>query len=121
MCWRPSPLWKLLEPARLAHRVVVAPARIDMHDLNHVLSSRVGSVVVNEVVACDRTHVACHAQPLGSLRQPGVIVPLQVPDMDMGVDDWLGMHQGLSGFLLTGGVAQVLCCRHTEYCMQSVR
>jgi hypothetical protein len=58
-----------------------------MHAADQVLAGRVGAQVVRQVVPQQRRRIAEHHLPLAGLRQPGMLVHAEVPEMLVSVDD----------------------------------
>src|SRR5262245_1436480 len=76
-----------IDPAGLADRIGAIPFRFDMHGLYDAVSRRVAAIIGRQVVALDRRIIAVAERDGNRIAKPGVIIPAEIPEMLMRVDD----------------------------------
>jgi hypothetical protein len=84
----PARLGQALQPVRLGQLVLGRQAALDVDGLDDVPPGRVGQVVVQPVGAIgDRRHVAGRVVRQRAILEPAIVVPVQVPQVHVRVDD----------------------------------
>src|SRR6266581_4419518 len=75
------------DPARLAQSIGAVPFGLDMHGLDDAVARTVAAIIGRQIIAPDRRIIAVAERNGDRIAEPGVIIPAEVPEMLVGVDD----------------------------------
>jgi len=77
----------LLDPVRLAHRIGAIPFGLDVDGLDNAVPRHVAAIIGRQVVAPDRRIIAVTERNGHRIAKPGVIIPAEIPEVLMRIDD----------------------------------
>jgi len=75
------------DPARLAQRIGAIPFGFDVEGLDDAVARTVAAIIGGQVIAPDRRIIAIAERNGDRIAQPGVIIPVEIPEMLVRVND----------------------------------